>query len=136
MGGFLGGVCQVRLLLYFSEEPAWGIRRGEKGMAAIGKLEGANRARIVVNEKLIVTGDAPTLGDVRDALSGAYGTDYGLRTANYISRFTDMTRQAASYWDRRVLLAGTGPRLRAVAGRAGRGAGRGGQCGGGGVPVR
>lgn len=35
-----------------------------------------------------------------------YGTDFGLRSADWISRFTDMTRQAASYRDRRVLLAG------------------------------
>ena len=35
-----------------------------------------------------------------------YGTDFGLRSATWISRFTDMTRQAASYRDGRVLLAG------------------------------
>jgi 3-(3-hydroxy-phenyl)propionate hydroxylase len=35
-----------------------------------------------------------------------YGTDYGLHSPTYISRFTDMTRQAAAYRDRRVLLAG------------------------------
>jgi 3-(3-hydroxy-phenyl)propionate hydroxylase len=51
-------------------------------------------------------GDEPTLRDVREALIAVYGTDYGLRSANYISRFTDMARQAACYRDRRVLLAG------------------------------
>jgi len=90
----------------FVEEPEWGIRRGEKGMAAIGKLEDSKRARVVVNEKHIRQGDEPTLGDLRDALVDVYGTDYGLRSAGYISRFTDMARQAASYRDRRVLLAG------------------------------
>jgi len=35
-----------------------------------------------------------------------YGTDYGIHSPTWISRFTDMTRQAASYRDRRVLLAG------------------------------
>jgi 3-(3-hydroxy-phenyl)propionate hydroxylase len=35
-----------------------------------------------------------------------YGTDYGLRRASWISRFTDMARQAASYRRGRVLLAG------------------------------
>ena len=50
--------------------------------------------------------DEPTLRDVREALIAVYGTDYGLRSATYISRFTDMARQAASYRDRRVLLAG------------------------------
>jgi len=88
-----------------AEEPEWGIRRGEKGMAAIGKLDDGKRARVVVNEKDIRQGE-PTLDDVREALVDVFGTDYGLRSANNISRFTDMARQAAAYRDRRVLLAG------------------------------
>jgi hypothetical protein len=35
-----------------------------------------------------------------------YGTDYGIHSPTSISRFTDMTRQAASYRKGRVLLAG------------------------------
>ena len=34
------------------------------------------------------------------------GTDYGIHSPTWISRFTDMTRQAATYRERRVLLAG------------------------------
>jgi 2-polyprenyl-6-methoxyphenol hydroxylase-like FAD-dependent oxidoreductase len=90
----------------FAEEPEWGIRRGEKGMAAIGKVEDGNRVRVVINEKEIRQGEQPTLDDVREALVAAYGTDFGLRSAGYLSRFTDMARQAASYWKGRVLLAG------------------------------
>jgi 2-polyprenyl-6-methoxyphenol hydroxylase-like FAD-dependent oxidoreductase len=89
-----------------AEEPEWGVRRGEKGINAVGKLEDGKRARVVLNERQIRQGDEPTLRDVREALIAVYGTDYGLRSASYISRFTDMARQAASYWDRRVLLAG------------------------------
>jgi len=48
----------------------------------------------------------PTLGDLRDGLVAVYGTDYGLRSAAWISRFTDVTRQAAAYRSGRVLLAG------------------------------
>src|SRR6185312_4682895 len=51
-------------------------------------------------------GDEPTLRELRAALVALYGTDYGLRGASWISRFTDMARQAASYRERRVLLAG------------------------------
>ncbi|HEV7387399.1 MAG TPA: FAD-dependent monooxygenase, partial [Gemmatimonadaceae bacterium] len=36
----------------------------------------------------------------------ACGTDYGVHSLTWISRFTDMTRQAAAYRERRVLLAG------------------------------
>src|SRR5215475_3869781 len=89
-----------------AEEPQWGIRRGEKGINAVAKLEDGKRARIVLNEQLIGQSDEPTLADVREALIAVYGTDYGLRSAAYISRFTDMTRQAASYCRGRVLLAG------------------------------
>ena len=35
-----------------------------------------------------------------------YGTDYGVHSPTWISRFTDMCRQAATYRDKRVLLAG------------------------------
>jgi 3-(3-hydroxy-phenyl)propionate hydroxylase len=89
-----------------SEEPAWGIRRGAKGINAVGKLDDGKRARVVLNEPQIGQSDTPTIEDIRGALIAVYGTDFGLHSANYISRFTDMTRQAASYVDRRVLLAG------------------------------
>ena len=48
----------------------------------------------------------PTLVDLREALFAAEGTDYGAHSPTWISRFTDMTRQAASYRKGRVLLAG------------------------------
>jgi 3-(3-hydroxy-phenyl)propionate hydroxylase len=89
-----------------AEEPEWGVRRSEKGINAIAKLEDGNRARVVLNERQISDGGEPTLDDLRGALVGLYGTDYGLCGASYISRFTDMARQAARYRDRRVLLAG------------------------------
>ncbi len=89
-----------------AEEPEWGLRRGEKGINAVAKLEDGKGVRVVLNEPHVVQRDEPTLRDVSEALTAVYGTDYGLRTATYISRFTDMARQAASYRDRRVLLAG------------------------------
>jgi 3-(3-hydroxy-phenyl)propionate hydroxylase len=89
-----------------AEEPAWGIRRNEKGMNAIAKLEDGKGVRLVVNEQHVGRRDEPTLRDVSQALTSVYGTDYDLRSATYISRFTDMARQAASCRDRRVLLAG------------------------------
>ena len=89
-----------------AEEPAWGIRRDEKGTYALGKLEDGKRVGVVLREVHVEQGDEPTLHDLRKALIALYGTDYGLHSATRISRFTDMTRQAASYRDRRVLLAG------------------------------
>jgi hypothetical protein len=46
------------------------------------------------------------MDDLRDALVSVYGTDHGLRSASWISRFTDLTRQAVAYRQGRVLLAG------------------------------
>ncbi len=89
-----------------AEEPEWGIRRDEKGIHALGKLEDGKRVRVVLREQHVGQGDEPTLRDLREALIAVYGTDYGLHNATWISRFTDTTRQAASYRDRRVLLAG------------------------------
>ncbi|HJZ61002.1 MAG TPA: FAD-dependent monooxygenase, partial [Miltoncostaeaceae bacterium] len=44
--------------------------------------------------------------DLSEALVAVYGTDYGIHSPTYISRFTDMARQAAAYRERRVMLAG------------------------------
>jgi 2-polyprenyl-6-methoxyphenol hydroxylase-like FAD-dependent oxidoreductase len=89
-----------------AEEPEWGIRRSEKGTNAMAKLEDGKRVLVVVNEQHVGQRDEPTIRDVSEALTTVYGRDYGLRSATYISRFTDMARQAASCRDRRVLLAG------------------------------
>jgi 2-polyprenyl-6-methoxyphenol hydroxylase-like FAD-dependent oxidoreductase len=86
-------------------EPAWGIRLGDKGTNGIGKLEDGKRARVVLVEAELRGGD-PTLDDLREALVAVYGTDFGVHDVTWLSRFTDATRQAASYRAGRVLLAG------------------------------
>src|SRR5256884_5020552 len=55
---------------------------------------------------LMPTSSEPTLRDLSEALIAVYGTDYGVHSPTWISRFTDMARQAAAYRERRVLLAG------------------------------
>ena len=90
----------------WSEEPAWGFRKDAVGTHAIGKLEDGRRARVVLTERHAGSASEPTLRDVSEALIAVYGTDYGSHSPTWISRFTDMTRQAAAYRDRRVLLAG------------------------------
>lgn len=88
------------------KEPAWGVRRNERGINAFAKLDEGKRARVVLIERSLDHSGEPTLQDLRDALVDVYGTDFELRSASYISRFTDMTRQAAAYRSGRVLLAG------------------------------
>jgi 3-(3-hydroxy-phenyl)propionate hydroxylase len=88
-----------------TEEPAWGFRHDAVGTHAIGRLEGRNRASVVLSERQVGAGE-PTLRDVSEALIDAYGTDFGVHSPTWISRFTDVTRQAAAYREGRVLLAG------------------------------
>ena len=86
-------------------EPKWGFHEDAVGIHAIGKGDGGS-AGIVLTESQLRLDTEPTLRDVSDALVSVYGTDYGIHSPTWISRFTDMTRQAAAYRERRVLLAG------------------------------
>jgi FAD binding domain/Aromatic-ring hydroxylase, C-terminal len=88
------------------EEPELGFRRDGVGQHAIGRRQEGEPIRVVLTERDVEHAGDPSIEDLREALVGVYGTDYGLRGANWISRFTDMTRQAASYRHGRVLLAG------------------------------
>ncbi len=88
------------------EEPKWGFHRDEFGVHAIAKAEEGGRVRFVLAGRQIGPDSELTLRDVSEALIAIYGTDYGIHSPTWISRFTDMTRQAAAYRDRRVLLAG------------------------------
>lgn len=88
-----------------ADEPPWGLHR-DGGFHSFFKFDGEDTVRVMVTEPQIARTDAPNLADISTALIAARGTDYGLRSAAWISRFNDTTRQAATYRDRRVLLAG------------------------------
>jgi 2-polyprenyl-6-methoxyphenol hydroxylase-like FAD-dependent oxidoreductase len=88
------------------EEPELGMRPEGGGIGPVNRAEGGGPFRVVLTERHAEhTGD-PSMAELRKALVAVYGTDYGLRSASWISRFTDMARQAASYRHGRVLLAG------------------------------
>ena len=88
-----------------TEEPKWGFHQNAFGIHAIGKGDGGS-ARAVLTDQQLRLDSEPTLRDLAEALIAVYGTDFGAHSATSISRFTDMTRQAAAYRDKRVLLAG------------------------------
>jgi 2-polyprenyl-6-methoxyphenol hydroxylase-like FAD-dependent oxidoreductase len=101
----------------FAEEPELGIRHDAIGTHAFGREEYEIRdgevvfsdhgpVRVMVTEEHVGPTTEPTLRDLSEALITVYGTDYGIHGPTWISRFTDMSRQAAAYRDRRVLLAG------------------------------
>ncbi len=89
-----------------TEEPPRGIRHDATGVHALNAMQDGRTMRVVVTEQQLATGSDPTLGDLSEALIAVYGTDFGIHDPTWISRFTDMTRQAAAYRAGRVLLAG------------------------------
>jgi 3-(3-hydroxy-phenyl)propionate hydroxylase len=89
-----------------AEEPEWGLRRDALGIHAFSRLEDGGPVGVMVTEQCLGRAGEPTLRDLSEALIAVYGTDYGIHSPTWISRFTDMARQAASYRKGRVLLAG------------------------------
>ena len=102
-----------------AEEPKWGFHQDALGIHAIGKVENGGSARVVLTEPQLRLDSEPTLRDLSEALVAVYGTDYGIHSPTWIFRFTDMTRQAAAYRDRRVLLAGDAAHVHSPAGGQG-----------------
>ncbi|MBX5201247.1 FAD-dependent monooxygenase [Rhizobium sp. NZLR1] len=99
------------------EEPPLGVHRTALGMHAFGREEYEIRdgkvvfasegpINVMVTEKNAGATSEPTLGDLKEGLIAACGTDYGIHGLTWISRFTDMSRQASAYRKGRVLLAG------------------------------
>lgn len=88
------------------EEPKLGMRREGGGIGPVNREGGGGPYRVVLTEHDLEHTSEPTLRDLREALVVAYGTDFGVHSPTWISRFTDMIRQAASYRHGRVLLAG------------------------------
>ncbi len=106
-------IAQVQM----AEESELGIRRDARGTHALGKVEYEIRDGEVIYQKgglvgVMLTEEhvgataEPTFDDLRKELIAVYGTDYGVHSPVWISRFTDTTRQAAAYRKGRVLLAG------------------------------
>ncbi len=106
-----------------AEQPELGIRHDDNGTQAIGPLEDGRRFGVVVSEPYAGERGEPTLRDLSQALVAVWGTDYGVHSPSWISRFTDMTRQAASYREGRVLLAGDAAHVHYPVGGQGLGVG-------------
>lgn len=117
--GWEASVSYLIAEVEMAEEPELGIRRGDRGINGLGRMEDGKRVRAVLIESDVHTGHEPTLDALRDALIAVYGTDYGVHNVTFLSRFTDATRQAASYRAGRVLLAGDAAHVHSPAGGQG-----------------
>jgi 2-polyprenyl-6-methoxyphenol hydroxylase-like FAD-dependent oxidoreductase len=113
-----------------AEAPPLGIHHTALGVHSFGKLNYGIRdgkvvyldggpIRVMVTEEHVGPATEPTLSDLSKGLIAVHGTDYGIHSPTWISRFTDMTRQAATYRDRRVLLAGDAAHVHAPDGGQG-----------------
>jgi 2-polyprenyl-6-methoxyphenol hydroxylase-like FAD-dependent oxidoreductase len=102
-----------------TEEPPPGIKHDATGIHALNTMEDGKTVRVIVTERQLGPGSEPTLRDLSEALIAVYGTDFGVHNPTWISRFTDMTRQAATYRAGRVLLAGDSAHVHYPAGGQG-----------------
>jgi 3-(3-hydroxy-phenyl)propionate hydroxylase len=89
-----------------AEEPEYGSRHTPHGISGLQRMEDDGPIRVIISEGKLGPADEPTLQELGEALASVYGTDFGVHSPVWISRFTDATRQAARYRERRVLLAG------------------------------
>jgi 3-(3-hydroxy-phenyl)propionate hydroxylase len=117
-----------------TEKPPYGVHRSAAGTYAFGREEYEIRGGqiiykevgpigVMVTEPSPTSTAEPTLRDLKELLIAACGTDFGAHSPTWISRFTDMTRQAAQYRSGRVLLAGDAAHVHSPIGGQGLGTG-------------
>ncbi len=116
------------------EKPPMGVHHTAAGVHAFGRPEyeikngeiiwkDVGPIRVMVTEANPGATTEPTLRDLSERLIAVCGTDYGVHTPTWISRFGDTTRQAASYRSGRVLLAGDAAHVHSPIGGQGLGTG-------------
>lgn len=102
-----------------NEEPPPGVHFDDRGAHGLHRMDDGKTVRVVTTEQRLRSDAEPTLQDLSEALVSVFGTDFGAHDPTWISRFTDMTRQAAAYRQGRVLLAGDSAHVHYPAGGQG-----------------
>jgi 3-(3-hydroxy-phenyl)propionate hydroxylase len=94
-------------------QPEFGVHQNAFGIHSFGRREykivdgkvvyaDSGPVGVMVTEEHVGPATEPTLADLSTALIAACGTDYGAHSPIWISRFTDMTRQADAYRKGRI----------------------------------
>jgi flavin-dependent dehydrogenase len=106
-----------------AEETPNGIRIDETGIHGLNPMGDGRTMQVLVTERQLGPATEPTLADLKRALIAVYETDFGVRNPRSISRFSDATRQAATYRAGRALLVGDAAHIHSPTGGQGIGLG-------------
>ena len=99
--------------------PKWGLFHDATGMHGLSLVEGGPLVGVMITEPDVSRTREPTLDELREAMIRAFGSHYGAHSPAWLTRFTDMARQAVTYRQGRVLLAGDAAHIHYPAGGKG-----------------
>ncbi len=124
--GFPGWAATTSTLIAeveVTDELPIGVMVDASGVHGLSRMPDGRTVRVISAEPEVGAATEPTLADLSANLTAVYGTDFGVHSPTWISRFTDATRQASDYRSGRVLLAGDAAHIHSPAGGQGIGLG-------------